>query len=220
MATTVIIDTSSWILASAGVLIGFFVWRQLSSRAQRRGRPLPPGPPGWPIIGNVLDVPSRDAHVKYAELSKKYGAYPRVTIAMDRSWNEKLRRCRIPGRWRSADGHPRLATRCYRTIPPSRSGLLFATQVANPRYVCVVENLPRSTADPAVAGAASECTLLSSHTVKSGAHGAGHSTLRTWQNTLSNITPIIWPLCTRSCRMCWRDRKMSSSSADSAWNAI
>jgi hypothetical protein len=83
MATPVKIDISSWTLAAAGVLFGFFVWRELSSRAQRRGRPLPPGPPGWPIIGNVLDIPSRDEHVKYAELSKKYGVYPIIDIAMD-----------------------------------------------------------------------------------------------------------------------------------------
>jgi hypothetical protein len=76
MATFVEIASSSWPLASAGAFVGFIVWRELSSLAQRRKRPLPPGPPGWPIIGNVLDVPSREEHVKYAELSKKYGAYP------------------------------------------------------------------------------------------------------------------------------------------------
>jgi hypothetical protein len=73
MAIAIDIGILSWTLAFAGVLSGFFVWREFSSRARRRGQPLPPGPPGWPIIGNVLDVPSRDEHVKYAELSKKYG---------------------------------------------------------------------------------------------------------------------------------------------------
>jgi hypothetical protein len=75
MATALKIGLSSWalVLAAAGLLFSVFVWRELLSRAQRRRRPLPPGPPGWPIIGNVLDVPSRDEHVKYAELSKRYG---------------------------------------------------------------------------------------------------------------------------------------------------
>jgi hypothetical protein len=80
MATAVDIGLSTWTLAAAA-LFGFFAWRQLSNRAKLRGQSFPPGPPGWPIIGNVLDVPLREEHLKYTELCKKYGAYPSVAIA-------------------------------------------------------------------------------------------------------------------------------------------
>jgi len=42
---------------------------------RRRGLPYPLGPPSWPIIGNLLDVPkAKEAPwIKYAEMSKKYG---------------------------------------------------------------------------------------------------------------------------------------------------
>ncbi|KAF8504863.1 cytochrome P450 [Russula emetica] len=43
---------------------------------RRRGLPYPLGPPSWPIIGNLLDVPkAKEAPwIKYAEMSKKYGS--------------------------------------------------------------------------------------------------------------------------------------------------
>ncbi|KZT66837.1 cytochrome P450 [Daedalea quercina L-15889] len=34
---------------------------------------LPPGPKGWPIIGNALQLPKTQGWVTYAELAKKYG---------------------------------------------------------------------------------------------------------------------------------------------------
>ena len=35
--------------------------------------PLPPGPPGLPIIGNLLNMPRRSAWLTYKELSRRYG---------------------------------------------------------------------------------------------------------------------------------------------------
>ncbi|GIC93732.1 cytochrome P450 monooxygenase ftmE [Aspergillus udagawae] len=35
--------------------------------------PLPPGPPGAPLVGNLLQAPKRNPWEKYAEWSKKYG---------------------------------------------------------------------------------------------------------------------------------------------------
>lgn len=35
--------------------------------------PLPPGPPQLPLIGNLLDVPSKDLERSYLNLNKKYG---------------------------------------------------------------------------------------------------------------------------------------------------
>ena len=40
-----------------------------------RSAPLPPGPRGWPIIGNALDFPKHDRGRGFKELSAKYGRY-------------------------------------------------------------------------------------------------------------------------------------------------
>lgn len=37
-------------------------------------RSLPPGPPGWPIIGNLLDMPKDFEWIKYKDLSERYSA--------------------------------------------------------------------------------------------------------------------------------------------------
>jgi len=40
---------------------------------KRRGLPYPPGPQSWPIIGNLLDVPSKRPWAAYTEMSNRYG---------------------------------------------------------------------------------------------------------------------------------------------------
>jgi hypothetical protein len=35
--------------------------------------PYPPGPPGWPLIRNFLDMPHIKAWLTFAEWGKKYG---------------------------------------------------------------------------------------------------------------------------------------------------
>lgn len=46
-------------------LTGYYRWRKPSL-------PFPPGPKGYPIIGNLLDVPSEQRWVKFLEWSKEY----------------------------------------------------------------------------------------------------------------------------------------------------
>jgi hypothetical protein len=55
------------------VLIAPFALVLLSSDRSRKRLPLPPGPPGLPIIGNLLDIPRSREWLKYAEWSRQYG---------------------------------------------------------------------------------------------------------------------------------------------------
>ncbi|KAH9952755.1 cytochrome P450 [Russula dissimulans] len=45
----------------------------LRDHRKRRGLPYPPGPQSWPIIGNLLDVPSQRPWIAYTKMSKRYG---------------------------------------------------------------------------------------------------------------------------------------------------
>jgi hypothetical protein len=44
-----------------------------AAATRRKGKHLPPGPPGWPIIGNLLDMPSERSWIKFNEWAKRYG---------------------------------------------------------------------------------------------------------------------------------------------------
>lgn len=39
----------------------------------RKPRPIPPGPPAYPVIGSILAFPVKQRAAKLHELSKKYG---------------------------------------------------------------------------------------------------------------------------------------------------
>jgi hypothetical protein len=55
-------------------LVGLVLW-QLSSRFLRKSTPypLPPGPPGEPILGHLRIVPSAGTEYAYAKWGKEYG---------------------------------------------------------------------------------------------------------------------------------------------------
>ena len=52
--------------ALALYLVGRLIWG-------RSGVPLPPGPPGWPLIGNLFDFPADAPYKALGAMSSKYG---------------------------------------------------------------------------------------------------------------------------------------------------
>ena len=59
-------------LSLASIIIGCAALVRL---ARSRSRPpLPPGPKGYPVIGNLLDMPPNHVWEKFGELSNQYGA--------------------------------------------------------------------------------------------------------------------------------------------------
>lgn len=50
--------------------------RALRDHRRRGGRPYPPGPPPWPIIGNLFDIPNKFSWLAYTQFSKIYGTNP------------------------------------------------------------------------------------------------------------------------------------------------
>ena len=72
----------NWQFLTTGVLTAVFVLVLALIplyRASKRDRlSLPPGPKGWPLIGNLLDIPQSDFSKTYAEWARKYGAWFRI----------------------------------------------------------------------------------------------------------------------------------------------
>ena len=55
-------------------VVGFWVQRFiLHRRRNAAGLPLPPGPPGFPLLGNLFDFPKTDAWLTGARWGKTYG---------------------------------------------------------------------------------------------------------------------------------------------------
>ena len=57
------------LLITAGVFWSFRIRKDKNGVAYR----LPPGPKGWPIVGNTFDIPSEKLDPVLARLSQKYG---------------------------------------------------------------------------------------------------------------------------------------------------
>jgi hypothetical protein len=58
-----------------GLALSVFLYTLFAFRdhRRRRGFPYPPGPPSWPVVGNLLNVPTLSPWLAYVNMSKKYG---------------------------------------------------------------------------------------------------------------------------------------------------
>jgi len=56
-----------------GILL-FVIKAYVQKRRNSAGLPYPPGPQGYPVIGNVLDIPKEAPWERYDEWAKQYGA--------------------------------------------------------------------------------------------------------------------------------------------------
>ena len=50
------------------ISVGIIAWSLQKSRKN-----YPPGPKGYPLIGNLLDMPTTKEHITFAEWKKTYG---------------------------------------------------------------------------------------------------------------------------------------------------
>lgn len=76
-------DTRSMaLLGSAGALAAALLWKTLQSPKQRL--PYPPGPKAYPIIGNLLDIPTKYSWRTYNQLVHIYGASVQALIQISK----------------------------------------------------------------------------------------------------------------------------------------
>ena len=56
------------------VLLAFVLWKT-AKRLLRPNLPLPPGPRGWPIIGNLFQIPKDFEHETYHAWARECGTF-------------------------------------------------------------------------------------------------------------------------------------------------
>ncbi|KAI0763637.1 CyP450 monooxygenase [Trametes elegans] len=61
------------VAAAAGLWLVRYIWASVIWRRRSSGRPLPPGPKPLPIIGNLLDLPSKKPWQHLSEMTAQYG---------------------------------------------------------------------------------------------------------------------------------------------------
>ena len=65
----------TWLRDAAVLLGGLSLSYYIGHRASKKQLPLPPGPKGWPIIGNALDMPLEKMAQGYAKWGKDLSEY-------------------------------------------------------------------------------------------------------------------------------------------------
>ena len=66
---------SIFTLDALAIIFSFVFIRSWLSWRKRRVNPLPPGPRGLPIIGNILDMPGENEFEVARQWGEKYGAH-------------------------------------------------------------------------------------------------------------------------------------------------
>jgi hypothetical protein len=62
--------------AAAGALAAYKLWQKHTSSAH----PLPPSPPSYPLIGNLLSMPTSEEHVGFVEIGKELNSRFRIEV--------------------------------------------------------------------------------------------------------------------------------------------
>jgi hypothetical protein len=68
----------NWQFSTTGVVVLILALIPLCRVLNQDRLSLPPGPKGWPLIGNLLDIPQSNFVKTYAEWARKYGAWFRI----------------------------------------------------------------------------------------------------------------------------------------------
>ncbi|KAG7446976.1 cytochrome P450 [Guyanagaster necrorhizus] len=67
-------------LSDVFLFAGAFLLTALAFFLGRKPNMLPPGPKGWPVIGNIFDMPTKSNWLTYAEWGRKYGPICSVNL--------------------------------------------------------------------------------------------------------------------------------------------
>lgn len=65
------------------VAFGLYTRSLLRWKARARGLPLPPGPIGWPFVGNWFDMPAFKPWLGFRDMRARYGECTRTTGALN-----------------------------------------------------------------------------------------------------------------------------------------
>ncbi|KAI9709926.1 MAG: hypothetical protein M1820_003004 [Bogoriella megaspora] len=135
----------SYLLVIAAISIFYLISVLTTTRKLPKDSNYPPGPPGKPIVGNLLDIPPEHSWLKFKQWSDKYGSLMRLSLGGQNHYvasTEKVANDLLRKRgnlYSSRDQLPAAAQLLSRNLRPLflpynsiwREGRRFMHQVAN-----------------------------------------------------------------------------------------